>query len=171
MLIKIKPIIDKTGKGIDYSLLESNDSKLFPVISSSSIQKLSKEEVISTHCDVLILEALENTITSNTIDFLNTKALVTGANLAISEDVLEDLKEKDIIAMPCFVGGSGGSVVLNALFGSELNAKESLNYMGEQMRALTKNIIELALSENITPTKVDMRKISNMTFRNVPYKI
>ncbi|HAO3760629.1 TPA: Glu/Leu/Phe/Val dehydrogenase [Salmonella enterica] len=162
---------DKTGNGIDYSLLLSSKSNILPDIDSTVVNITSSENIISTYCDALLLEAVENVINSDTIDYLNTKAIIPGANLAVSNDMLDILKARNIITMPCFVSGSGGTVVINALFGSEFPANEVLNYMEKKMREMTIDIIHESVVEDKTPTQVALDKINKNNFRNKPYEL
>ncbi|EAR7199448.1 hypothetical protein EXO38_25225 [Salmonella enterica] len=166
-----KCYIDKTGNGISYDLLLSSKSSILPYIDGSLVSTTSPENIISESCDILLLEAVENVINSGNIHCLKTKAIVPGANLAISENVLCALKDKKIIAMPCFVSGSGGTLVINGLFGSELTANEVLNYMEKMMRDMTIDIVRTSMKENNTPTMVALQKIENKKFRETPYKI
>lgn len=68
--------------------------------------------------DVVVLAACEGAITVEQARELPARVVVVGANLGLSRIVEEVLHFHEVIVVPDFVSGCGGSASMDALFGA-----------------------------------------------------
>lgn len=104
--------------------------------------------------DLLIPAAIENTITKNNAPTLRVKAIVPGANLAVSPGAEALLTNRGVIVLPCFMAGCGGSLSMNGLFGPTEHPTPSavLDHIQEAMAYMVKKVLARGRREGLTPT-------------------
>jgi len=73
--------------------------------------KVSNEELLEQECDILILAALENQITSENADRIKAKVVVELANGPVTPEADEILNERGIVSMPDILANAGGVTV------------------------------------------------------------
>jgi glutamate dehydrogenase (NAD(P)+) len=74
-------------------------------------QKLSSSEVLFQPCDILIPAAIENQITSQNVNRVQTKILCEGANGPTTAPADEVLGKKGVFIIPDILGNAGGVTV------------------------------------------------------------
>jgi glutamate dehydrogenase/leucine dehydrogenase len=75
-------------------------------------------DVFAEDADVLVLAALEDAMTEEQAAHVRARAVVVGANHGLGHGVEALLHERGILVVPDFIGGSGGSASMDALFAS-----------------------------------------------------
>jgi glutamate dehydrogenase (NAD(P)+) len=75
------------------------------------LEKISNEELLELHCDVLIPAALEDQITSLNADHIQAKLIVEGANGPTSSTADKILNARGIIVAPDILANAGGVTV------------------------------------------------------------
>lgn len=121
--IKINAVSDKTGCLINE--LGFNTPELLSLPGSNELNKVKKsneklypsDTLFQQDLDILILAAIEDAVPEELAKKLQAKAVVVASNMGLSENVEKILEERDIIVIPDFVGGCGGSASMEALFG------------------------------------------------------
>lgn len=159
-----KCLVDRSGNGLNVTDLLKADGTLIPLpAAGDAVEIQPRETVLSLPCDVLLLEAIENAITLNTVDAVHAKGVVPGANLAVAADAAEDLHARGIPVLPCFVAGSGGSVAMNGLFGPQTKptAEEVLTFIQTSMNSMVEKLITLSREEGLTPTQIAMTLVDH----------
>jgi glutamate dehydrogenase/leucine dehydrogenase len=113
-------------------------------------------------CDVFIPAAVENVITADNADVLPIKAVVTGANLAVTHEAEKMLNDRGIIVIPDFVAGCGGSLSMDGLFGPDIepSAQEVLNHVHKKMRGIVKKVIKRSQQDGVTTREAALRLCS-----------
>jgi glutamate dehydrogenase/leucine dehydrogenase len=116
-------------------------------------------EIYDVKCDVFIPAAIENVITADNADVLPIKAVVTGANLAVTQEAEKMLNDRGIIVIPDFVAGSGGSVSMDGLFGPEIqpSVQEVLNFVNKKMRKIVKKVINRSQQDGVPTREAALR--------------
>ncbi len=121
-----------------------------------------RSHIYDVKCDVLIPAAIENAIVADNAGTISVKAVVPGANLAITEEAERLLHDRGIIAIPDFIAGSGGSLSMDGLFGPKLHpsAQEVLDHVGKRMRIIVKRVLERSRKDGITPREAALNLCS-----------
>ncbi len=114
---------------------------------------LPPEAVVKIPVDVLVLAACEEAISAREARGLSVRTVVVGANLGLSRIAEEVLHLQDVVVVPDFVAGCGGSASMDALFGPPVcpSPAEVLSRTGELMRSLVLEILGRAQSSHLTP--------------------
>ena len=119
-------------------------------------------EIFDVKCDVFIPAAIENVITVDNAGVLPIKAVVTGANLAVTHKAEKMLNDRGIIVIPDFVAGCGGSLSMDGLFGPEIepSAQEVLNHVDKRMRKIVKKVIKRSQQDGVPTREAALRLCS-----------
>ncbi|MFX0029786.1 MAG: Glu/Leu/Phe/Val dehydrogenase [Candidatus Hermodarchaeota archaeon] len=113
---KIIAVSDSKGgiynkDGIDPYAAGLHKEKTMSVIGTKGTKEISNEELLELECDVLVPAALENVITSNNADNINTKIIAELANGPTTPDADVTLFEKGVLVIPDFLCNAGGVTV------------------------------------------------------------
>jgi len=150
-----KSVTSLGQQGLPIDNLINAPGTLIPTHATTQTMRLEeKESILSTSCDLLILAAVENVITRANASSIKAKAVIPGANLAVTTDGDEALHACGIVALPSFVAGCGGSLSMNGLFGPavEPTPRQVLNYIALTMSSMVKTILQKSRAEAINPT-------------------
>jgi glutamate dehydrogenase (NAD(P)+) len=148
-------VLNKEGLDID-KLLE-HKATTGSVIGFEGTEKLNHMEVLEVPCDILIPAALENQITDENADNINTKIVAEAANGPTTPEADKILHEKDIFLIPDILANAGGVTVsyfewvqgLQQFFWSERDVNVRLR---EIMIKAFNEVLDMSQKE-----KVDMR--------------
>jgi glutamate dehydrogenase (NAD(P)+) len=161
-----KCIQAKSGAALDMTSLLKTEGTLLPETRKDpDLTTLDNSALLATECDILLLAAIENTITAENAARLGCRAVVPGANLAVSKEAEELLHRQGILVLPCFLAGCGGSLSMNGLFGPEKTpaAKDVLNFVGRQIKEITLQILQESRIRQTMPLPLQER--NRMRFR------
>lgn len=151
-----------------------HEGTMLPEIKVSNLCIEDTKNIIKKDVDLLILAAVENTVTKENVDFISAKVIVQGANLAVSDEAKLILKEKNIIVLPSYLSGAGGPISMNALFGANKipSAIEVLQRIKINMAKITKNILDESFRNKKTVEEVSELYISKMEIdsKKKPYE-
>jgi|AntRauTorcE11897_2_1112592.scaffolds.fasta_scaffold00938_11 glutamate dehydrogenase/leucine dehydrogenase len=102
--------------------------------------------------DILILGATEDSVPKEAIEQLEVPCVMVAANLGLCDKAMTKLEEKNTIVIPDFVGGSGGSASMEALFGPEETpeAQQVLDTVAWMMQALVDKTFRQAQNNELT---------------------
>jgi len=81
---------------------------------------------------------------------------VVGANYGLSPVAEQILDDRDVLVIPDFIGGSGGSASMEALFGPERTPTPEgvLDLVGVLVTELVSDIISGSRARGVTPSRV-----------------
>ncbi len=105
-------LIDENG--IDVKALReyaANNKNKFITGFGNGTKELNREEIYSVECDLFAPCALENSITSQTVDKIKAKIIVEGANGPTTPEANKVLNEKGIFTVPDILANAGGVTV------------------------------------------------------------
>ena len=126
------------------------DASLFPNTSRGG-----KDDLFNCPADILIPAALENTVTPEISSILQVRAVVPGANLAVPAASAAILNQRNILVLPDFLAGCGGSLSMEGLYGPEHHpsARMVLNHVRHKMENLVDQVITQSFLTGTTPTE------------------
>lgn len=149
-------LLASTPEGLPIKMLLSMPG---PILPDSSIcpntSSGSKEEIFNCPADILIPAALENTVTPAISATLPVRAVVPGANLAVPAESAFILHHRDILVLPDFLAGCGGSLSMEGLYGPQHHpdARMVLDHVGRKMKKLVNQVITQSVLSGTTPTE------------------
>ncbi|MFX0081879.1 MAG: Glu/Leu/Phe/Val dehydrogenase [Candidatus Hodarchaeota archaeon] len=113
---KIIAVSDSRGgiyneDGLNPYAAGEHKEKTRSVVGTKGSKEISNEELLELECDVLIPAALENVITRNNADNINTKIIAELANGPTTPDADTILFEKGVLVIPDFLCNAGGVTV------------------------------------------------------------
>lgn len=151
-----KCISSTDGQGLDIQSLIKTEGPLLPRPSGQEkVALAAREMVFDTDCDVLIPAAVENSLTLSISKRLHAKAVVPGANLAVTPEAEDFLHQRAIVVIPDFLAGCGGSLSMEGLYGPTGHPQpaEVLDHVKSRMVELVRKVLTRAANEKITPRR------------------
>jgi len=135
------------------ALVQHSVNGLIPNGWKNSGEYADRSHILDVKCDVFIPAAIENAVVQDNAGTISTKAIVPGANLAITEEAEKVLNDRGIITIPDFVAGCGGSMSMKALFGpkSHPTVPDLLDSLAEGMRGMVKKVLGRSQKDGTTP--------------------
>jgi glutamate dehydrogenase/leucine dehydrogenase len=119
-----KSLISQDGTGLDIPDLlarSCSDCRRKGLIPPDSLRHSygDRREIYNLACDVFIPAAIEQAIDRQAAETMQVKAIVSGANLAVTDEAEAVLHERGILVIPDMVAGCGGSLSMEGLFGPD----------------------------------------------------
>ncbi|MBU0730536.1 MAG: hypothetical protein KKE17_00580 [Proteobacteria bacterium] len=147
------------NKGLNLEKLLQTKGTLLPEPPSLDVLESDKDGIFNLSCDVFILAAVEQAVTLKNAHKLQVRAIIPGANLAISAEADTFLSERGILVIPDFIAGSGGSVSMEGLYGPEEHptAQQVLDHIDHKIKGLVQLVILTSRNNKITPTQAALR--------------
>ncbi len=179
--VKIRAVADvhrclRAAEGFDLNipvLLDHPGTTLPPDFSGPGISSLPRTAIYDTPCDIMIPAAIENTITSANAFNIQAKAVVPGANLAVTEEAAAILFQRRIPCLPSFLAGCGGSLSMNGLFAPDKTpgAAAVLAYMNETMGRIVRETISIGRRLNISLSAAACKYCEHIKRSGKPYQL
>lgn len=148
-----KSLLSSNGTSIDVrSLVQSSSNGLIPRAFNNGLYD-DRQKIYDIECDVFIPAAIENAVVAETAKTIAVKAIVPGANLAVTQEAEQVLAERGIITLPDFMSGCGGSVSMDGLFGPKSHPAvgEVLDHVSRKMRSMVRKVLERSEKDGVTP--------------------
>jgi len=164
---KIVAVSDSKGgiynsKGLNLKKIIDIKRKTGFLKASLETQNITNEELLELPVDILVLAALENQITKNNANKVQTKYILEIANGPISYDADKMLFSKNITIIPDVLANAGGVIVsyfewAQNRTGNILDKKYLENLLKEKMVSSWKRVIKLYRQRN---NKIDIRTVA-----------
>ncbi|MEA3469146.1 MAG: Glu/Leu/Phe/Val dehydrogenase dimerization domain-containing protein [Thermodesulfobacteriota bacterium] len=134
-------------------LLQKSTDGLIPGNEITGVYE-DRNGIYNVPCDVFVPAAIEKAITAKEAAVMQVKAVVCGANLAVTAEAEHILHERGILLIPDLIAGCGGSLSMEGLFGpsSHPTVEDVLQFVDEKMRRIVKTTLERSQADNI-PTR------------------
>jgi glutamate dehydrogenase/leucine dehydrogenase len=118
-----------------------------------------RREIYKIACDVFVPAAIEQAIDRQAAATMQVKAIVSGANLAVTDEAEAILHQRGIVVIPDMVAGCGGSLSMEGLFGpDELpSVQEVLNHVDRKTRRIVRNMLQRSRQDGISPREAALR--------------
>ena len=98
-------------QGLDTFKLLEHKAENGSVVGYAGSDSISDTELLALPCEILIPAALEQSITRNNADSIDTRIIVEGANGPTTPEADAILESKDIMVIPDILANAGGVVV------------------------------------------------------------
>jgi glutamate dehydrogenase (NAD(P)+) len=113
-------------------------------------RKLDRDAVISIPCDIWIPAARPDIINESNVHLLNTKLIIEGANIPITEGAEKLLYEAGLLYVPDFIANAGGVICAASEYqGATRHA--AFEAIEEKVRNNTAQVLEAAKTKGILP--------------------
>ena len=99
------------GGGLDLDVVDRHIAESPTVVGCPGTERLSNEDLLTLHCDVLIPAALGGVITKANASGINASFVVEAANHPVTPVADEVLRDRDIRVMPDLLANAGGVTV------------------------------------------------------------
>ncbi|MDA8419466.1 MAG: hypothetical protein M0Z90_10605 [Desulfobacteraceae bacterium] len=140
-------------------LLNQPGTLLGPTGAESGLQVKGREEILLQDCELLVLAALENVIQADNASLIKARAVIPGANLAVTPEGEAALFARGVTVLPSFVAGCGGTLAMNGLFGPPRppSPRQVLGYLAQAMTQTVAKVLAVSDQEKINPTQAARR--------------
>lgn len=108
-------------------------------------------------------------ISENNVHLLNTKLVVEGANIPITEGAEKILYEKGILYVPDFIANAGG-VICAASERQRATRSTVFGSIEEKVRNNTEQVLEAAKSRGVLPREAAVELAINKVNRTMKYR-
>ncbi|HEX8054540.1 MAG TPA: Glu/Leu/Phe/Val dehydrogenase dimerization domain-containing protein [Thermoleophilaceae bacterium] len=145
--------ISRAG-GLDLDeMLRSPHATPVPELAPPGAAVEDSAAVLALPADVLVLAAREDALSEEDVERVQARVVVVGANNGLRPSVEEFLFERGVLVVPDFVGGSGGSASMDALFGPPLcpDPVTVLTRVAMTVRALVEDIAATSERMQLSP--------------------
>ncbi len=115
--------------------------------------------IYDVECDVFIPAAMEKTVTEAEARRLKARAVVCGANLAVTPAAERILHERGILLVPDMVAGCGGSLSMAGLFGPEVTpeVEDVLSFVERKMRHMVNRVCSRSKASGVSTREAAMQ--------------
>jgi glutamate dehydrogenase (NAD(P)+) len=113
-------------------------------------KKLDSNAVISLPCDIWIPAARPDVINESNVHLLNTKLIIEGANIPITEGAEKILYEAGVLYIPDIIANAGG-VICAASEHQGATQRTAFESIEEKVRNNTAQVLEAAKTQGILP--------------------
>ena len=147
------------GDKLDIELLLSHSRNgLIPLIDNCGVLG-ENSRIHEIDCDVFIPAAMEKTVTEKEAAVLSARAVVCGANLAVTPEAEIILHERGIMLVPDMVAGCGGSLSMAGLFGPERppSVQQVLDFVDENMRDMVNRVCSRSRTTSVSPREAALQ--------------
>lgn len=96
--------------GIDVSALIAHKDQGLGLRDFPDGDTLDREAVIGIDCDILIPAARPDVIRADNVETVNSKMIVPGANIGVTEDAEVALHDRGVLCLPDFIANAGGVI-------------------------------------------------------------
>lgn len=147
------------GEQLDIELLLSHSrSGLIPLVDDSGILG-ENSRIHEIDCDVFVPAAMEKTVLEEEASNMTARAVVCGANLAVTPEAEIILHERGIMLVPDMVAGCGGSLSMAGLFGPETppSVQQVLDFVNENMRDMVSRVCSRSSMAGVSPREAALQ--------------
>ncbi len=130
-----------------------NRSSHFSDYKGPGIKHLDEKDILGLDVDVLVLAALEDTLTKDNMKDVKARYIVEMANGPVTKTALDYLTKKDVVVLPGIVANAGGVIVsylewLQNKKGQKWPESKVNKLLNEYMIKAVKNMVEAAKEHN-----------------------
>jgi glutamate dehydrogenase (NAD(P)+) len=141
-------IVDEQGLDVDALIAHKQSGKSLNDFAAGD--KRDRDAVIDVECDIWIPAARPDVINNDSVDRLNTKLIVQGANIPITLEAEEHLYKKGVLYIPDFIANAGG-VICAAMEYENASERVAFDTIAEKVSFNTEQVLAAAKKEQITP--------------------
>ena len=138
---------------------EGGEKGIIPLAENSKAAYADNKKIYDLSCDIFVPAAIEKAVDKEVAKHIETKAIASGANLAVTEEAEQILQQRGIPVIPDMVAGCGGSLSMEGLYGPETppTAEEVINHVDRKTRKIVKAMLQRSHQDNISPREAALR--------------
>ena len=125
------------------------------VTAYSAAKKITREELFSVPCDILIPAARPDVIREDNVAGIQAKLVLCGANIPATPKAESMLHERGILMVPDVIANAGGVICAAAEYQNK-SQSAAFEEIAEKIRSNTQLILERSRDDNIQPRAVVM---------------
>ncbi len=140
------------------SLLSHSRNGLIPLVDNHGILG-ENSRIHEVDCDVFVPAAMEKTVMEKEAANMTARAVVCGANLAVTPEAEAILHQRGIMLVPDMVAGCGGSLSMAGLFGpgTPPEVQEVLDFVDENMRDMVNRVCSRSSITGVSPREAALQ--------------
>jgi len=151
--VRVVAVSDSRGciynpEGLEYEKLYKVKRETRSVINYRPGKALDNKEIFELPVDMLIPAALPDVIRKDNVDSVKAKMVVEAANIPVSPEIEEVLRERGALVVPDFIANAGGVISSYAEYVS-YNPKQMLKLVKRKIRRNTRTVLEYAEEKDI----------------------
>jgi glutamate dehydrogenase/leucine dehydrogenase len=159
-----KSLIQSEGQGLDIpdllarSCADCQSKGLIPTGYSKGVYG-PRQAIYALPCDVFIPAAIEKAIDQQQAAAMQVQAVVSGANLAVTDAAEALLFQRDILLIPDMLAGCGGSLSMDGLFGPDKlpTVQEVLHHVDQRTRTIVCQLLQRSRQDHISQREAALR--------------
>jgi glutamate dehydrogenase (NAD(P)+) len=155
--------------GLDVGVLTGLKDEGKSVLDYPGGEKLGSDAIVSVPCDIWIPAARPDVINEKNVHLLNTKLVVEGANIPITEGAEKILYEKGILYVPDFIANAGG-VICAASEHQKATRSTAFSSIEEKVRSNTEQVLEAAKTRGILPREAALELALKRVHKAMKYR-
>jgi len=136
--------------GLDVGQLIEIKQQGNSVADYSNGTKLDGDRLIDVQCDIWIPAARPDVIHADNVGRLNTRLIIQGANIPITQEAEKTLHKRGILCVPDFIANAGG-VICAAMEYQGANEASVFPAIEEKLRRNTAAVLDRSKQENVLP--------------------
>ncbi|HOW13203.1 Glu/Leu/Phe/Val dehydrogenase [Methanosarcina sp.] len=156
-------------EGLDVDVLTGLKDEGKSVLDYPGGEKLGSDAIVSVPCDIWIPAARPDVINEKNVHLLNTKLVVEGANIPITEGAEKILYEKGVLYVPDFIANAGG-VICAASEHQKATRSTAFSLIEEKVRSNTEQVLEAAKTRGILPREAALELAMNRVHKAMKYR-
>lgn len=156
-------------KGLDVRALVAFKEQGGSFVDFPGGERLERDAIVGVDCDIWIPAARPDVVNMTNVDSIRAKLLLQGANIPVSPEAEERLRERGILSLPDFIVNAGGVICAAVEYrgGTQALAFQTIE---EKIRENTRAVLEAMRMRNVSPRQAasDLareRVVSAMTYR------
>jgi glutamate dehydrogenase (NAD(P)+) len=156
-------------EGLDVEALIELKKEGMSVSEYSGGESIERDAVIDIECEIWIPAARPDVIDEENVDRLNTKLVISGANIPITMGAEKILHEKGILNVPDFIANSGG-VICSAMEYKKVPRSIAFKAIAEKVTENTELVLGESKRDGILPREAAVRLATKQLKRAMSFK-
>lgn len=138
---------------------EGGEKGIIPVAENPKFAYADNKKIYDLSCDIFVPAAIEKAVDKGVAEHIKTKAIASGANLAVTEEAEQILHQRAIPVIPDMVAGCGGSLSMEGLYGPETppTPEDVINHVDRKTRKIVKAMLQRSQQDDISPREAALR--------------
>lgn len=130
---------------------------------------IERDGIIDVECEIWIPAARPDVIDVENVHRLNTKIIMQGANIPITEGAEKILAERGVLSVPDFIANAGG-VICAAMEYKGATESAAMSAIEDKLRRNTKSVLEHAAARNILPREAALELAINRVKKAMDFR-
>ena len=130
---------------------------------------LDRDSIIGVACDIWIPAARPDAIRTDNVEALKARLIVQGANIPVTDEAEEALRDRGILSIPDFIANAGG-VICAAVEYAGGTESDAFRMIADKIRANTKAVLQEAKDSGTAPRQAALALAERRVRRAMSYR-